>query len=182
MTAIIRLKAIWRRVRQDERGVSLVEFALTAPFLILLYLGTYQVNDAVACNRKVTITARAVADLTSQYANVTSSSEATILSASAQVMAPYDTSKATIIVSELYTDANGVTKIVWSQAAGTVTPHTVGATFTANPNLVTNGTYSIMAEVTYAYIPAMTFGVVGPLSLGDTIYMRPRISSSVNMS
>lgn len=176
------VRAIVRRLRDDQRGVSLVEFALTAPFLILLYLGTYQVNDAVACNRKVTITARTVADLTSQYANVTSASEATILNASAQVMAPYDTAKATIIVSELYTDTNGVTKIVWSQATGTTTPHTIGATFTANPNLVTNGTYSIVAEVTYAYVPAISFGVVGPLSLGDTIYMRPRISTSVNMS
>ena len=170
------------RLWRDERGVSLVDFALTAPFLILLYLGTYQVNDAVGCNRKVTITARSVADLTSQYANVTSASEATILNASAQVMAPYDTAKATIIVSELYTDTNGVTKVVWSQATGTTTPHTAGAAFTANPNLVTNGTYSIVAEVTYAYVPAISFGVVGPLSLGDTIYMRPRISSSVTMS
>lgn len=174
--------AALRRLRADQQGVSLVEFALTAPFLILLYLGTYQVNDAVACNRKVTITARSVADLTSQYATVTSASEATILNASAQVMAPFDTAKATIIVSELYTDTNGVTKIVWSQATGTVTPHTVGTTFTANPNLVTNGTYSIVAEVTYAYVPAISFGVVGPLNLGDTIYMRPRISSSVAMS
>ncbi|MEG3145829.1 TadE/TadG family type IV pilus assembly protein [Sphingomonas sp. RT2P30] len=171
-----------RRLRREQRGIALVEFALTAPFLILLYLGTYQVSDAVGCNRKVTITARSVADLTSQYATVTSASEATILNASAQIMAPYDTSKATIIVSELYTDNNNVTKIVWSQATGTVTPHTAGATFTANPNLVTSGTYSIVAEVTYAYVPAMSFGVVGPLSLGDTIYMRPRISSAVTMS
>jgi Flp pilus assembly protein TadG len=170
------------RLRADRRGVSLVEFALAAPFLILLYLGTYQVNDAVGCNRKVTITARSVADLTSQYANLTSASEATILNASAQVMAPYDTARAKIIVSELYTDTNGVTKIVWSQATGTGTPHTIGATFTANPNLVTNGTYSIVSEVTYAYVPAISFGVVGPLSLGDTIYMRPRISSAVTMS
>jgi len=170
------------RLRRDEKAVALVEFALTAPFLILLYLGTYQVNDAVACNRKVTITARSVADLTSQYASVSNASEATILNAATQVMAPYDTSKATIIVSELYTDASGVTKVVWSQATGTVTPHTAGATFTANSNLVTNGTYSIVAEVTYAYVPAISFGVVGPLSLGDTIYMRQRISSAVTMS
>ena len=60
-----------------------------------------------------------------------------------------------------------------------MTAHTKGATFIANPNLVTNGTYSIVAEVTYAYVPAVSFGVVGPLSLGDTIYMRPRISSAV---
>ena len=171
-----------RTLIADRSGVSMVEFALTAPFLILLYLGTYQVSDAVACNRKVTITARAVADLTSQYSSVTPASEATIIGASAQVMAPYDTSKATIIVSELYTDANGVTKIVWSQASGTVTPHTQGATFIANPLLVSNGAYSIVAEITYAYVPAISFGVVGPLTLGQTIYMRPRISASVDMT
>ena len=171
-----------RRLLADRAGVSMVEFALTVPFLILLYLGTYQVSDAVSCNRKVTITARAVADLTSQYSSVNDTSEASILAASAQVMAPYDTSKATIIVSELYTDTNGITKIVWSRASGTVTPHTQGATFIANPLVVTNGTYSIVAEITYAYVPAISFGVVGPLTLGDTIYMRPRISASVDMT
>ncbi|OYY88851.1 MAG: hypothetical protein B7Y45_13885 [Sphingomonas sp. 28-66-16] len=176
------LRSTLGALRRDRKGLALVEFALTAPFLILLYLGTYQVNDAVGCNRKVTITARSVADLTSQYATVTSGSVAEILNASAQVMAPYDTARATIIVSEIYTDTSGATRIVWSQATGTVTPHTVGATFTPKPNLVSNDTYSIVAEVTYAYVPAMSFGVVGPLSLGDTIYMRPRISSMVSMT
>lgn len=169
-------------LRRDCQGLALVEFALTAPFLILLYLGTYQVNDAVGCNRKVTITARSVADLTSQFATVTPASEAEILNAATQVMAPYDTSKATIIVSQLYTNTSGVTKIVWSQASGSVTPHTAGATFIANPKLVSNDTYSIVAEVTYAYVPAVSFGVVGPINLGETIYMRPRISAAVTMS
>ncbi|MBY0304714.1 MAG: hypothetical protein K2W86_06140 [Sphingomonas sp.] len=65
-------------LRLNCQGLALVEFALTAPFLILLYLGTYQVNDAVGCNRKVTITARSVADLTSQFATVTPASAAAI--------------------------------------------------------------------------------------------------------
>lgn len=170
------------KLARDHRGVALVEFALTAPFLILLFLGVYQVSDAVACNRKVTITARAVADLTSQYTSVTTASEAAILGVATQIMAPFDPSRATIIVSELYTDNHGVTKIVWSQASGAVMPHAVNATITPNPQLVTNGTYLILAEVTYAYVPAASFGVVGPLSLSETIYMRPRLSSSVTMS
>ena len=170
------------RLWQDRRAISAVEFAVSAPFLIVLYLGTYQVSDAVSCNRKVTITARAVADLTSQYASVNSASQAAILDASAQIMAPFDASRARIIVSEFFTDNNGVTKVVWSQSKGGIAAHRPGEIVTPDPRLVSNGVYSIVAEVTYPYVPAATFGVVGPLTLKEVIYMRPRLTSSVAMT
>lgn len=65
-------------LRRNCQGLALDEFALTAPFFIQLYRGSYQVNDAVGCNRRVTIAARSVADLTSQFATVTPASEAAI--------------------------------------------------------------------------------------------------------
>ena len=50
----------------DERGISAVEFALLLPLMVTLYLGTVEVSQGVAIDRKVTLTARTVADLASQ--------------------------------------------------------------------------------------------------------------------
>jgi Flp pilus assembly protein TadG len=165
----------------DRRAVSAVEFALVLPFLVTLYLGTYQVSDAVACSRKVTVTARAVTDLTTQYQSVNASTVNTILNASQQIFYPFNAANSTITVSEIYTDNQGATTVVWSQTLRG-TARVAGSSFAAPASVVTKGGYLIVSEVAYAYTPAISFGVIGPLALGDTIYMSPRLSLSEPMT
>jgi Flp pilus assembly protein TadG len=173
-----------RRLTGDARGVALIEFALSLPILILMYLGAFQISDAISCNRKVTITTRSVADLTSRYATLSSSDLTSILNASTQIMAPYDASNATVVVSQLATDINGNTTIDWSQAnqGSGHTPtqsYTLPTTIKKLPTNATDKTYIIVAEVSYAYRPLFNFGIISPITLHDTIYMYPRISNSV---
>jgi Flp pilus assembly protein TadG len=47
----------------DKRGVSAVEFALLAPFMIGLYLGGVEISDGIGIDRKVTLAAGAIANL-----------------------------------------------------------------------------------------------------------------------
>ena len=51
---------------RDERGVSAVEFALLAPFMIALYLGSVQLTLGLTADRKVSQVANSVADLVTQ--------------------------------------------------------------------------------------------------------------------
>jgi Flp pilus assembly protein TadG len=169
-----------QRLADDRRGVALVEFAMVAPVLLLMYLAGYQLCDALSCNRKVTITARAVADLTTQNASVNDSQLTTILSASSKIMAPYATSNALVRVSELSTDSNGKTTVVWSKANGTNPRRTPGSSYTLPTTIRTNGSFLIVSEVVYSYKPTVDFGIVGALGLSDKIYMSPRVSASVN--
>src|SRR5215468_10096359 len=76
-----RLRALIR----DQRGVSAVEFAMLLPLMITLYLGAVEISQGVGIDRKVTLTTRTVADLTSQVTTVTSTEVSNILGASAQV-------------------------------------------------------------------------------------------------
>ncbi|MEA1078891.1 hypothetical protein U8M15_28770, partial [Klebsiella pneumoniae] len=71
------------------------------PVLMTLYLVGNVLSDAIACNRKVTTTARTIADLTSRFVSVRSSDVSTILAASTQVMAPYNAASASLAVSEV---------------------------------------------------------------------------------
>ena len=50
----------------DERGVSAVEFAMLLPLMLTLYLGAVEISQGIGADRKVTLTARTVADLVSQ--------------------------------------------------------------------------------------------------------------------
>lgn len=180
------LRTLIGRLALADEGLSLVEFAFALPILLLLYLGGYQLSDAIACNRKVTIAARAVADLTSQFDTsitpVTAAQIATVLDASAQIMAPYDAANALVRVSEIQIDPTGKPVLVWSQAKNgskltDLNTLSVPSQLTSMPN-----TYLILSQVNYAYTPAVTYGAVGPLSLADAIYMSPRRSQRVDCS
>ena len=83
-----------RHFLSDRRGVAASEFAMSLPFLVLLYIGGYQLSDAISAYRKVAVATRTVADLTSQYTSVSYDDLDEILNASAQVLSPYKISAA----------------------------------------------------------------------------------------
>lgn len=162
----------------DRRGVALTEFAFTFPILLLLFLGGYQLSDAIACKRKVGLTNRTIADLGSRNKQVVASDVDTILAAAAQVMAPYRDTQAQVRLSEVYTSPAGVTTIVWSRGRNAAA-RAAGSSVTLPGSLRTNGTYLLMSEITYAYDPRVRFGLVGARTLTDRLFMSPRNSDSV---
>src|SRR5687767_11369341 len=80
-------------LRRDQRGVSAVEFAMILPLMVTLYLGAVEVSQGVAINRKVTLTARTVADLASQASSIATGDMTNLLNASAAVISPYELGK-----------------------------------------------------------------------------------------
>ena len=125
---------MWRAVRRlarDRRGVSAVEFAFLAPVMIGLYFGCVEVSDGVGADRKVTLTAAALANLTAQQDSTTPITLAqmnNILDASAKVMDPYTaTLKSTI--SCLKINSASSTTVKWSETRNG-TKRTPGSTYT----------------------------------------------------
>jgi Flp pilus assembly protein TadG len=53
-------------LRRDDSGLALVEFAFVATTMVFMFVGSVQLSDAINANRRVTITARALADLASR--------------------------------------------------------------------------------------------------------------------
>src|SRR6266508_6873802 len=102
------------RLGRDQHGTSAVEFAMLLPLMITLYLGSVEVSQGIGIDRKVTLTARTVADLASQVTNITNSDMTNLLAASTAVMTPYPTSTLKITVSSVTIDAQGKATIAWS--------------------------------------------------------------------
>jgi Flp pilus assembly protein TadG len=169
------------RLRQDESGVSAVEFAMLLPVMLTLYLGAVEVGQAVAIDRKVTLTSRTLADLASQVSSLSSSDMSNILNASSAVIAPYDASKLKATLSEVTIDNNNNATVAWSCTLGG-TAHSVGSSVTLPAALNVANTSLIWGEAAYTYTPTISYVVTGTLNLSDQIYMQPRLSSTVSGS
>ncbi len=162
----------------DQRGVSAVEFAMLLPLMMTMYLGTVEVSQGVAINRKVTITARTLGDLVTQSTSVTTGDLANVVAASAAVMTPFPTATLSAKVSAVDIDNAGAAKIGWSYALNT-TARSKGSTVTVPAGLAVPNTQLIWSEVSFHYTPTIGYVVTGSLTLSDQNYTRPRQSSTV---
>lgn len=162
----------------DERGVSAVEFAMLLPLMLSLYLGSVEVSQGIGADRKVTITARTVADLVSQVTSINNSDMTNSLNAAATVMAPFPAGNLKVVVSSVSIDAQGKATIAWSDTLNG-TARAKGATVTLPAALAIPNSSLIWSEVQYAYKPVIGYVVSGTLNLKDHIYMRPRMSDTI---
>jgi Flp pilus assembly protein TadG len=160
-----------RRFARDDRGVSAVEFAMLLPLMVTLYLGSVEVSQGIAADRKVTMTARAVADLVAQVSTVNNAGMSNVLAAASSVMTPYDVSKAKVTVSLITIDANGNATISWSDSLNG-TARTKGAAVTLPSALKVANTSLVWGEASYSYSPVVGYVISGTLNLKDQIYMR----------
>jgi Flp pilus assembly protein TadG len=166
---------------RDRRGLSAVEFALLLPLLLALYIGGTEITQAVAIDRKVTLTAHTVADLVTRVSATSTSDLQSSFSAAADVIAPYATGNMTVTVSQIKIDNNGNGTIDWS-CSYQGTAHTAGSSVTLPPALATPNTYLIWGESQYAYTPPIGYMITGTFRLKDQVYMAPRRSGEVTFS
>jgi Flp pilus assembly protein TadG len=174
------------KVRQDQRGIAAVEFALILPFMLTLYLGVVELSKGYMASQRMTLVARTLADLVAQQqqlqtggtTNITDSIMSNIFGASAAIMAPYSPTPLTMTVSQvvLSNKSDGTccqAKTDWTIAnnggtarpcqiltpanAAPVSTGTIPTGFTASP--ATPGPI-VVADVTYKYIPGFNFQIM----------------------
>src|SRR5262245_4418509 len=169
---------------RDHRGASAIEFALLAPLMIGLYIGCVEISEGIAADRKVTLTAGSLANLTSQVTTISVAEMENILAASTAIMSPYTGSTSTK-VSCLKIDGAGVAKVTWGVSSTGVTPRAEGDVVTIPVNLAVPNSSLIFSEVSYQYIPVTGFvpsfsriSATG-ITLSDQMYMAPRITPPV---
>lgn len=169
-----------RRIGRDTRGLALIEFAMVLPVLLILYLGSVQLQDGIACNRKVTIATRATADLIAQNATgiTTARDIDNSLAAATQVMAPYRSDRAIIRLTQVTVDDHFQVRIDWSRALNGL-PDTPGTVLTLPPAMRFPGVTVLVAHVTYNYKPPSNFGFIKAIPLDDYLIMLPRNSQSI---
>jgi Flp pilus assembly protein TadG len=162
------------RLARDKRGVSAVEFALLAPVMIGLYFGCAEIANGVGTDRKVSLIAAALANLSAQTTTIAAADMTNILDASGAIITPYDATKLKMTVSCIKIDANKVATVKWSVTRnGTASSGTV----TIPTALAVANSYLILAQASYAYTPTVGYTISGTLNLSDQMYMTPRITA-----
>lgn len=168
-----------RRFAGECRGISAVEFALLLPVMMTLYLGSVEVSQGVAAKRKVNLIAHTVADLATQYTNITNADMTNILNAGSAVVAPYSSANLQITVSEISINAQGVAAVTWSDTLNG-TALTAGQSVAVPSTLAVPNTSLILTQVQYNYNPTYGYVLTGTITLTDQSFMRPRDSSSIS--
>jgi Flp pilus assembly protein TadG len=174
---------LWRPIRRlvnDRRAVSAVEFALVLPVMLTIYIGGNQVSQALTAGREVDHVASTMGDLVAQSKTLSNSDMTNILNAAASVMAPFPTSLLRIKVSGVTFNASTVATVTWSDQFQD-TALTVGSTVTSTipTALQLPSTFLVIAEVHYAYTPSMGYVLTGTFDLTQKLYFYPRDSSTI---
>ena len=164
----------------DGRGLAATEFAVVVPLMLVMFFGTVEFSSAVAIDRKVTLMARTLSDLTSQSTSVSDPDMTNFFAASTGIMTPYATSPVSATITELYVDPSTLqAHVQWSKGS---VPRTQKSAVTIPTTLAVGGTYLIFSEVSYTYTPSVGYALKSAITLSDVAYTRPRQSTCVYYS
>lgn len=190
----LRFRSALRALRRDRSGLAATEFAMIVPIMLVAFFGTVEFCSAVAVDRKVTLIARTLSDLTSQAAaSVDSTYLQNVFTASISIMTPYDATPVIGTISEVYVDSHGKATIQWSQSATiqstsatqatlVASSWAVGQTVTTNipAALLVPQTYLIWSQVSYKYVPTVGYVMAKTgVNLSDVSFTRPRQNTCI---
>jgi Flp pilus assembly protein TadG len=150
------MRAPYRIVR-DEKGIAAVEFALIAPFLILLLMGTVEFPRAFGISQGLEKSARTMADLISRGSL---NSVEDVYTAGSAVTFPYNTAAARVVLTAVgvYSKGQGLVARVCSTVARNETPPAVDSELGEPiPSEAKSGARYVTAKVSFDYVPV--FGI-----------------------
>ncbi|PLX34389.1 MAG: hypothetical protein C0605_13785 [Hyphomicrobiales bacterium] len=166
------------RFARNARGVAAVEFALIAPVMLVLYMGTVEFQDYFTMDRKLTATTSAAADVVSQDDVITNSEIGDIFSAISTMMTPYDSSALKLRVSRVDIDSDSNVTVGWSDGQN-YAPRAIGSTYPLPVNLVVKNSSYIVAESQFTYKAALGEYIPGGITLKRVFYVNPRYVDQV---
>ena len=188
------------RFSRENKGAAAIEFALIAPLLLTLYLGTMEISRGLQVNKKVGRAASTMGDLVAQLSsgdNATTTSLDAILKIGKATLQPYNLSTPTIIVSGISMDSAGVPTVAWSrQLVGTTytRPYAINspATSPAIPTkLKIASTFLIRVQVKLEYVSITGWSLTknkvdsggksyAAIDMSEIYYFKPRVDDSLS--
>jgi Flp pilus assembly protein TadG len=193
------LSKMWRRAQlsadrlsRDCSGIAATEFAVVVPIMLVMFFGTVEFSSGVAVDRKVTLVARTLSDLTSQSTVVANSDLTNFFTASCKILTPYPPQPTQATITELYVDpSTHQARVQWSKSATVdsscnvtlAAGRAVSSIVTIPTQLAVDNAYVIFSEVSYLYTPTIGYVMAkSGVNLSDVSYTRPRQSTCVFFS
>ena len=182
----LRAGRLFSALVHDCRGMAATEFAVIVPVMMVMFFGTIEFSSGVAVDRKMTLVARLLTDLTSQSTSVNDTDLANFTITAKAELYPYDPTPLNSTITELWIDpATSNARVQWSKGSA---PRTTGSVVAISPNLIAKdatgnviaGQYLIYSETSYLYVPTIGYVMAkAGINLKDSAYTRPRQTSCV---
>ncbi len=157
---------------------------MIVPALLLIYVGTAEIGNALTIYRRTSQVASTAADLTAQVRSVTKSDIQDIQAAAGSILTPYATAPLKIVLTSVVADDKNKTKVDWS-CANKGGAHAKDSSFTLPAGLTEAESSVLVAEVTYSFTPLMGLTSIfspGSFDMHRVFYTRPRQSLKVTKS
>jgi Flp pilus assembly protein TadG len=199
--AVVKMHSLVRRIARNNKGVAAVEFAMIAPIMLMLLIGTLEMGTAYTIDRRVSAIASSIADLVARETDTMDDAKLFVMSdkIARSLLAPYNFAPIKIHVVSVKADPADATNttVHWSRSykAGdadmttTTSPYAPGSAFTVPVGLMAAGSYLVAVEVTYDFTP-FVFGeaaaltatgtdavATGAYQMKDRFYLAPRGSN-----
>lgn len=176
-----------RRLRSDRSGVGAVEFALIAPVLIILYMGSLEISVAMSVNKKLARAASTVADLVTQDSSVDKAFLNSMVNVAQSVMAPFPADGVKVKITGIAIDSSGIGKANWSWQDDGTRPYTTGSTQTLPKELAIPDTFLVRTEIEFDHkllliVPELPNADVRTLHMKKTYHLRQRVGDNVSCS
>jgi Flp pilus assembly protein TadG len=162
-----------RALGRDQRGISAVEFALIAPLMLLLYLGSVELSVMMRMDRKVTATASALGDLTARLSVASDNDMREMFNAATLMLDPHPATAARMRITSIIDIGEDLPVVAWSDAYGQ-SAFTPGTTITVPDGIVPPFGSVIMAEVEIDHVSSTGLVLTGSKRISETFYLRPR--------
>lgn len=165
-----------KKIVKCVKGVSAIEFAMIAPILVAAYLGTVEISNAIAIDRKLTIASFTLANLTGQYEVVQDADIDDFFSATEQVLFPFNDLNIGMTITSVKIDEDGELEVVWTETHNNGPVHNDGNIGNLVPEDQRRPDSSvIVTEVTHSYTPTFYNSVINQVNLEEVTIAVPRL-------
>jgi Flp pilus assembly protein TadG len=168
------------KLSRATEGVAAVEFALLAPLLATLLMGTIELCNALECRQKVSSETSSIADLVAQASTVSNADLNNIFNAGNSILYPFTPSNVTVVVTSVVNQSTGANTVSWSVPYNGATALQQNTQVTVPTGIMPVGGSAILVQVTYSYASPIGQFIFGTIPMSDSFYARPRQSSQVN--
>lgn len=182
-----RINRTVRTLRGDRSGVGAVEFALIAPVLIVLYMGSLEISVAMSVNKKLARAASTIADLVTQDSSVDKAFLNSMVNVAESVMTPFPSDGMKVKITGIAIDSTGVGKASWSWQEDGTRPYTNNSTQALPDELAIPDTFLVRTEVEFdhkllLFVPDLPKIDVRTLQMKKIYHLRQRIGDNVACS
>ncbi len=168
-----------RRFSRNNDGVAAVEFGLLVPLLLVMFVGTLEIGQAVGLDRRVSMATASTADLIAREKTASNASLDGVMQIVKHLLSPYDSNNLSIGVVSVKADPSNAanTRVEWSYSFQGASVPSKCAPYAMPAGLLGAGASAIIVEGKYDYEPLLvSYFLNSNMTLQDKATVSPRNS------